>query len=145
MAHKLKCSPDDLMTIMYSESSFEYNRKQGLFGFCLPGVDGRNMNPMQQLDWAEKFLLEAKNYTFKDSHVLSGKELYALNFVPGEVCNIYKKRNVNPYEEPLVRKGTKYWNPTNTQINYNNDDKITMNELDTRLKLKYNEAMTYKK
>lgn len=44
MAHKLKYNPDDLMTIMYSISSFEYNRKQGLFGFCLRGVNERTMN-----------------------------------------------------------------------------------------------------
>lgn len=134
----LKCDPRDLMTMMYSENGFNYNSKLGILGFC-NGLDGTTMTPAEQVNAAKKYLLDSKSWSYDKNYQLSGAELYALNFVPGTVSNNIKKAKktgADPNEMALVDKYGIYWNETNRALDYNNDGKVTTNEMAQRLEKK---------
>lgn len=138
---ELKCDPDDFMVMMFSESGFKYNTKMGLFGFC-NGLDGRTMTPIQQVKAAKKYLMDGKIPAFGKDHQLTGAELYSLNFVPGTVLENRKKAKKtgqDPNEMALVDKNGPYWNKTNRALDYNNDGKVTTNEMQQRINKKKKE------
>ena len=85
----------------------------------------KNMTPIQQMDYVEKYLEKNKKSAgFDSSHKLSAGELYALIFLPARA-----KREI------LTQTGEKYY-AANKGADTNKDGKITKSELDARVKTK---------
>ena len=145
IASKINCDYKDLLGLIYCESSFRtvpknWNGKSavGLIQFTninikdLNSVYGANltkekiaaMSPLEQLDWAEKSLLRAKQIAgFSNSHRLSASELYAINYAPA-----YAKRKAY-----VTKKGDGLYEG-NSGLDLNKDGKITHDELAQKIK-----------
>ena len=137
ISKNIKCDPNELMGVMNSESGINHkavNKKSkatGLIQFMPNTAKGlgttieklKNMSAVQQLDYVEKYLQsQKKNAGFADDKQLSAGELYALVFLPGRA-----KRSV------LTTKEESYYT-WNKGLDRNKDGKITIAELDTRVK-----------
>lgn len=138
ISKSLKCNADDLMALMASESSLcsTIRNRIGAVGLIqfLPSTAKRlgttcqklrNMSPVEQLDYVYKFLDNAKTAAgFKsDDHIDAGT-LYAFTFLPGRA-----NRSV------LTVKGEDYYRQ-NKGLDYNNDGKITKEDLSSVLESK---------
>ncbi len=136
IAEKIKCNPNDLMAVMYSESRFSASIQNsigatGLIQF-LPKTAKqlgtstsalKNMSAEQQLDYVEKFYIENKKMAgFKPDDTIDTGTLYALAFLPA-----YSKREV------LCSVGSTYYSK-NSGLDYDGDKKITKTDLAKHLK-----------
>ena len=137
ISKRLKCDPDELMGVMNSESGINHkavNKKSkatGLIQFMPDtarslGTTTENLKKMtaiEQLDYVEKYLEKQKKAAgFSSDEQLSAGELYALVFLPGRA-----NRSI------LTSQGEKYYS-WNKGLDRNKDGKITVAELDTRVK-----------
>lgn len=93
IAKEVHCDPDNLMSILNSESSFEPNIPTGLMGFIEStrenyNIDPTTMTPVQQLPYIRKCIVEGKQMVYgkKGSNKdLSPGELYSLVYLPGRL------------------------------------------------------------
>lgn len=144
IAKKINCDPNDLLGMIFAESSFRtvpknWNGKSavGLIQFTQICIDELNkqyglnltkakiakMNVMQQLDLTEKALLiEKRTAGFAPNARLSAGDLYAINFLPAKAK-----------QEVVTRKGENAY-AQNKDLDTNKDDKITKTELSNRVK-----------
>lgn len=137
ISKRLKCNPDELMGVMNSESGINHkavNEKSNATGLIqfMPDTARslgttteklKNMTAVEQLDYVEKYLEKQKKAAgFSNDEQLSAGELYALVFLPGRA-----NRSV------LTSQGEKYYS-WNKGLDRNKDGKITVAELDTRVK-----------
>lgn len=156
MAQNLNCDYKDLLAIINSESSFNpkagYDEKTGKcggyvgliqfgdmaiqelnnkYGLNLTKEKIVNMSAIEQLDLAEKLWRNNKNAKFGSNARLNGPDLYALIFLPGRADR-----------EVLCTKGERDKNGKllgyyeGNPIDYNNDQKITKGDLQTRINQK---------
>lgn len=150
IARKLRCDRNDLIAIMNSESGVtpdatNFKKKNGkktdeiqaygVIQFTQVAIDDINevhkenlsfeklkkMPLIEQLDYAEKYLLTAKKRVFGDKK-LSGGELYALVYLPG-VAN----------QQVLARQGHKHYEQ-NSRLDYRENGVITKDDLDETIK-----------
>lgn len=138
ISKNINCSPDDLLALMNSESGLDSKITNsigavGLIQF-LPSTARdlgtttetlKNMSPVEQLDYVEKYLLKMKKtsgYTRLDK--LNSGTLYALTFLPA-----YAKQEV------LSTTNDKYYKQ-NKGLDINNDGRITKTDLSRKLKQK---------
>ena len=138
IAARLDCNYRDLLGLMNSESGINASAKNpngsatGLIQFIESTAQSlgtstaelRNMKPIDQLDYVEKYLAQAKanaGITGK----LSAGDLYALTFLPGRASR-----------QVLTSSGENYY-AHNKGLDLNNDGQITKNELGQRIQNKY--------
>lgn len=150
IARKLKCDQQDLLAVMNSESGVtpdatNFKRRNGkktneiqaygVIQFTQIAIDDINethnadlsfeklqkMSLIEQLDYAEKYLMTAKKRTFGNKPITGG-ELYALVYLPG-MAN----------KEILSRKGHKYYDQ-NSRLDYKKNGHITKEDLDLTVK-----------
>ena len=137
ISNRLGCDFKDLLGVMKAESGLNpeaVNKKSnatGLIQFMPKTAQSlgtsiqalRNMSAVQQLEYVEKFLLNAKRRAgFKDGERLSAGQLYALVFLPARA-----KREV------LTTSNEAYYR-YNSATDLNGDGKITRSEMDARAK-----------
>ena len=133
---RIGCNYKDLLAIMNSESGLNsraVNKNGGATGliqFMPSTAKGlgtttealKEMTPIQQLDYVEKFLTRAKNNSaLKNKSQLSAGDLYALVFLPGRAGR-----------EVLTTQGEAYYN-ANKGTDENRDGQITKTDLGNRL------------
>ncbi len=139
ISDKLNCSANDLMALMNSESGLDSTAENkigavGLIQFLPKTAEGlgtttqelKAMTPEQQLDFVEKFLVEAKKTAgyAGDAKVGPGT-LYAFAFLPSYAKNdILAEKDNDPYE----------YYAQNAGLDLNNDGKITKADLARRVK-----------
>ena len=145
IAQAVKCNPQDLMGVIYMESTFKtvpdnWNGKHavGLIQWTDIAIkdlklncnvnytkqDIANMSVMEQLDLAKITLLREKKVAgFADDHFLTAAELYAINYVPAGARrpNDVAHRGDGNYEG-------------NEGLDTNRDGYITHSELDARVR-----------
>ena len=140
VAKKVKCSANDLMAMMYSESGLKattVNKSSGATGLIqfMPSTAReigttttalKRMSAVEQLTYVEKYLLmNKKNAGYSANQVLDTGTLYSINFLPA-----YAKREV------LSTRDDKYYS-ANKGLDANKDGQITKTELANRLKSYY--------
>ena len=139
VAKNVKCSPNDLMALMYSESGIEpaksnKNGATGLIQFIPSTAKSlgtstaalKNMSAVEQMNYVEKLIKNMKKSAgYSDSATLDAGTLYALIFLPA-----YANKEV------LASKGDKYY-AGNKGLDTNKDGKITKADLANRLKNYY--------
>lgn len=140
IAKRVNCNYRDLLAVMNSESGIRTDAVNknggatGLIQFMPKTAQGlgtsttalRNMTPLQQLDYVEKYILVNKRMAgFGENERLSGGQLYALIFLPGRA-----KR------EALTTSNEAYYK-ANKGLDANKDGKITRAELDARVRSHY--------
>ena len=133
---RIGCNYKDLLAIMNSESGLNsraVNKNGGATGliqFMPSTAKGlgtttealKEMTPIQQLDYVEKFLVRAKNSSaLKNKAQLTAGDLYALVFLPGRAGR-----------EVLTTQGEAYYN-ANSSTDENRDGQITKTDLGNRL------------
>lgn len=140
VAKKVKCSPDDLMGVMYSECRLDtkvQNKKSNATGLIqfMPktaenlgtSIDAlKKMSAEEQMTYVEKFLIankKAAGYSSSDS--IDAGTLYALVFLPAKAKN-----------DVLSTKKDKYY-AGNSGLDTDKDGKITKNELASRVQSYY--------
>lgn len=141
IAAKLNCDPNDLLSVMNAESGINAScvgqsgkGAVGLIQFTDISIQElnnhgcnitkeqlKNMDPVKQLDYVEKYLEIAKSYSFSKDAKLSAGDLYAVVYLPGRANR-----------EVLCEKGEDYYNQ-NKPLDLNNDGKITKTELAQRV------------
>ena len=83
----------------------------------------KNMSPVEQLDYVEKYLVKYKKAAgFKANEKLDAGDLYALVFLPGRA-----NRDI------LTDESEKYYAANAPALDLNNDGKITKDELSRRM------------
>ena len=139
IAKRLNCDPNDLLAVMYSESSLKptsVNKSSGATGLIqfMPATAKelgtttqalKTMSAEEQLVYVEKYLHNAKRIAgFKDNEKIGAGTLYALVYLPGRA-----KRDVLA----SVNENNGYYSG-NTPFDINRDGKITKAELAQRLR-----------
>lgn len=140
VAKRINCNYRDLLGVMNSESGIRADAKNpngsatGLIQFMESTARGlgtttaalRQMTPIQQLDYVEKFFVKNKAAAgFGANDKLTAGDLYALTFLPARA-----KR------EELTSSGENYYN-SNRGLDTNKDGKITKSELAQRVRSCY--------
>ena len=140
IAKRLNCNYRDLLAVMNAESGISATAKNptssasGLIQFVESTARSlgtttaalRAMSPIDQLDYVEKYLRNAKSAAgFSPNEYISGGQLYALIFLPARA-----KREV------LTAAGENYYF-ANRGLDLNKDGKINKSELDQRIKRYY--------
>lgn len=146
IAQRLNCNYRDLLGVMNSESGIKADKKNpnssatGLIQFMEKTAKSlgtttaalRNMSPIEQLDYVEKCISKSKQMAgFAPDAKLSGGQLYALIFLPARA-----------QREVLTSSGEAYYS-ANRGLDANKDGKITISELDARVKSKYVSDSTF--
>lgn len=146
IAKRINCNYRDLLAIMNSESGIDAQAKNsngsatGLIQFIESTARTlgtttaalRNMSPIQQLDYVEKyFIINKTTAGFSASDKLSAGELYALVFLPARA-----KREI------LTTSDENFYN-ANKALDKNNDGKITKDELAQRVQSHYVSDSTF--
>ena len=139
VAKRIKCSPDDLMALMNSESNLNpasqnpSSNATGLIQFMPSTAKGlgtsvenlKTMSAEQQLVYVEKYLLEVKKSAgYNDTDTISAGTLYALTFLPKfakQDILVTKNNDPNGY----------YRN--NAGLDFDKDGKITKADLAKQL------------
>lgn len=136
IAGKIGCDYKDLLGVMHSESGLNSratNKNGGATGLIqfMPATakslgtttsELRNMSPLQQLDYVEKFLINTKNHSpLKNKTKLSAGDLYTLVFMPAKSGG-----------EVVTSAGSKAY-AANKGLDSNHDGKITKTELGNRV------------
>ena len=138
ISQRLDCDYRDLLGLMNSESGINAKAKNpngsatGLIQFIestarslgTTTAELRQMSPIDQLDYVEKYLANAKANAGISGRLSAG-DLYALTFLPGRAS-----RNV------LTSSGEKYY-AHNKGLDLNKDGQITKDELGQRIRNKY--------
>lgn len=142
ISKKIVCNPNDLMALMHSETNGAMrpnkwheggSRAVGLIQFTDIAAKDLNtsleqlekMNPIEQLDYVEKFLIKSKNRKFSSSKQLDAGTLYALVYLPALADkDVLARRNNDPND----------YYKKNKILDYNNDGEITKNDLANQLK-----------
>ena len=138
IANRLNCNYRDLLGLMNSESGIRADIKNphgsasGLIQFVESTANKlgtttaqlRQMSPIKQLDYVEKYLSQAKRNAGLTGQ-LSGGDLYSLVFLPGRA-----NRDV------LTTSSENYYKK-NKGLDANKDGKITKLELGQRVQAKY--------
>ncbi|MBQ6516838.1 transglycosylase SLT domain-containing protein [bacterium] len=137
ISKRIGCDFKDLLGVMRAESGLNpaaVNKNggaSGLIQFMPKTARGlgtsveaiRNMSAIQQLDYVEKFLINAKRSAgFSDGEKLSAGQLYALVFLPARAK-----------QEVLTTSNEAYYR-CNSATDTNGDGKITRSEMDARAK-----------
>ena len=140
IAKRLNCDYKDLLGLMNSESGINSkagNPNGGATGLIqfMPSTAKKlgttttalkNMSPIEQLDYVEKYLIQAKAAAgFSSSDKISAGDLYALTFLPGRANR-----------EVLTSQGENFY-AQNSGLDANKDGKITKTELGQRVKRKH--------
>lgn len=142
VAKNLKCSPNDLMAVMYSESGIDSkkvgrNGATGLIQFLPKYMSGlgtnaealKKMSDVEQMNYVEKCIKASKKIAkISDSQTIDSGTLYALVYLPayaGREILATKTNDPNGYYS------------SNKGLDTNKDDKITKSDLATRLKSYY--------
>lgn len=140
IAKRLNCNYRDLLGLMNSESGINskaVNKNGGATGLIQFTPDTakrlgtsttalKNMSPLEQLDYVEKFLANAKSSAgLSQNDKLTAGDLYTLTFLPARA-----KREI------LTQSGENFYN-YNSGLDLNKDGKITKAELGQRVKNKY--------
>lgn len=141
VSKRLNCNPNDLMGLMYSESSLDPSKENkigavGLIQFLPKTVKGtlktvtseelKAMSAEEQMVYVEKYLVEAKRTAgYSDNEKIGPGTLYALTYLPGYAKNdILSDRNNNE---------TKKYYAGNEGLDLDSDGKITKAELAKRI------------
>lgn len=142
ISKRLNCNYRDLLAVMNAESGINAQAKNksgsatGLIQFIESTAESlgtstaalRNMSPVEQLDYVEKYLTRAKATAgFASGEAISGGQLYALVFAPARA-----KRDVL-----ASRSEAAYAAGGNSRMDLNKDGKITKDELDARVRKFY--------
>ena len=142
VAKNLKCSPNDLMAVMYSESGIDSkkvgrNGATGLIQFLPKYMSGlgtnaealKKMSDVEQMNYVEKCIKASKKIAkISDSQTIDSGTLYALVYLPayaGREILATKTNDPNGYYS------------SNKGLDANKDGKITKSDLATRLKNYY--------
>lgn len=140
IAQRLNCNYRDLLGLMNSESGINASAKNpngsasGLIQFVESTAQSlgtttealRAMSPIEQLDYVEKYLQNAKSAAgFSSNDKLSGGDLYALTFLPARAKN-----------NTLTSAGENYY-AHNKGLDKNGDGQITKDELSQRIQSFY--------
>lgn len=144
IASRINCDYKDLLAVMHSESGLNsraVNKGSGATGLIqfLPSTAKqlgtttealRNMTPIQQLDYVEKFFNMNKKTFGVGNRKLSAGDLYTLVFMPAKINN-----------EVITSKGSSAYS-ANKGLDANKDGMITKNELANRvMKHRVNESV----
>lgn len=135
IAQRINCDYKDLLAVMNSESGLKSTATNknggatGLIQFMPDTAKGlgtstaalRNMTPIQQLDYVEKFFDNTLKMTGMKGKRLSAGDLYTLVFMPAKVKG-----------EVLCQAGSKEY-AANKCLDANKDGKITKTELGNRV------------
>lgn len=138
ICERLKCEPEALLGLMFSESGLTttaVNSSSGATGLIqwLPSTARnlgttttalRQMSGVQQLDYVEKYLQNCKSSYFGDGEMSAG-DLYSLVWLPA-----YAKKDV------LVSSGERYYS---SGLDVDHDGRCTKDDLSKRIQNKYNE------
>ncbi|MBE7713594.1 MAG: hypothetical protein E7Z87_07610 [Cyanobacteria bacterium SIG26] len=138
IANRLNCNYRDLLGLMNSESGIRADIKNphgsasGLIQFVESTASKlgtttaqlRQMSPIRQLDYVERYLMQAKQNAGLTGQLSAG-DLYSLVFLPGRA-----KREV------LTTSGENYYKK-NKGLDANKDGSITKAELGARVQSKY--------
>ena len=143
ISKEVKCSPEDLMAVMHSESAGTFNpgewnhagnRAVGLIQFTDIAVksldpsgkltleDLAKMSAIEQLDYVKKYLQYAKCNVakFDKSHTLTAGDLYSIVYLPAVAKNeVLAKKESDP----------KGYYSKNKIFDSNGDGKITKSEM----------------
>ena len=135
VADNIGCDANDLLALMYSESSFRHDVQNnigatGLIQFMPKTAKSlgtttealKKMSPEKQLDYVEKFFLKNKATFGMNGKKMSAGDLYAITFLPARA-----KNNV------LTTSDEKYYK-FNKGLDTNKDGKITTQDLSQRLR-----------
>ncbi len=137
IARKINCDYKDLLALMNSESKINskaVNSSSGATGLIqftpqtakdlgTTTAELKNMSPVEQLDYVEKYLVKYKKAAgFKANEKLDAGDLYALVFLPGRA-----NRDI------LTDESEKYYAANAPALDLNNDGKITKDELSRRM------------
>lgn len=139
IAKKINCNPAELLAVMNSESGLVTTAKNrhtgatGLIQFMPETAKGlgtsieelSNMSELQQLNYVEKFLVNAKRAYIKDDRALSAGDLYGLIFMPAKSG-----------QEILAVKGTKAYRQ-NRGLDYDGDGVISRRDLESHVNTKH--------
>ncbi len=146
ISKRLNCNYKDLLAVMNAESGINAAAKNpnssasGLIQFMESTAQAlgtttaqlRAMSPIEQLDYVEKYIRNAKAVAgFSSTDHVSGGQLYALIFLPARA-----KRDV------LTSSGESYYS-ANNGLDINKDGKISKSELDERIKRFYVSDKTF--
>lgn len=141
IATRLNCNYRDLLGLMNSESGISAHAKNpgGSASGLIQIIDSsareigttsaeiRNMDPITQLDYVEKYLARAKQIAgFSPDSQLSAGDLYAIVFLPGRA-----KR------ETLTASGETYFAQNHTALDLDSDGKITKSDLAQKVRNSY--------
>lgn len=135
IAAKINCDYKDLLAIMHSESGLNskaVNRNGGATGLIqfMPSTAKalgtttdalKNMTPIQQLDYVEKFFEMNLRNTKMQGKRLSAGDLYTLVFMPAKV-----------HGEVICQAGSKEY-AANKGLDANKDGVVTKSELGNRV------------
>lgn len=138
IANRLDCDYRDLLGLMNSESGIRADIKNpngsasGLIQFIESTANSlgtttaelRAMNPIDQLDYVEKYLVQIKAQAGLSGRLSAG-DLYSLVFLPGRA-----------HRDVLTSSGEKYY-AHNRGLDLNKDGQITKAELGQRVHNKY--------
>ena len=138
IARRINCNYRDLLAVMNGESGIRSDIQNpngsatGLIQFTANTARGlgtsvealKNMTPLEQLDYVEKYIMRAKNRAGMNGRLSAG-DLYALVFLPARANR-----------EVLTVAGESYYEH-NKATDINGDGKITKTELAQRVKKKY--------
>lgn len=142
IAQNLKCNYRDLLAVMNAESGIKTTavngstNATGLIQFIPSTAKGlgtsveqlKNMTPIEQLDYVEKYLQQTKSQAgFSADKKLSGGELYALVFRPAKAkTGVFAERGEAAYHAG-----------GNANLDINKDGKITLDEMSKRVERFY--------
>ena len=144
IAKRINCDYKDLLAVMHSESGLNskaVNKNGGATGLIqfLPSTARqlgtttealRNMTPIQQLDYVEKFFNMNKKAFGVGNRKLTSGDLYTLVFMPAKINN-----------EVITSKGSAAYK-ANKGLDANGDGMITKSELANRvMKHRVNESV----
>lgn len=141
VARNLNCDPNDLLSVMNAESGLDPAAENksgkgavGLIQFTSVAIEELNnhgisvtkeqlksMDAVKQLDYVEKYLQIAKQYSFSSDAKLSAGDLYAIIYLPGRANR-----------EVLTSQGENYYD-WNKGLDINKDGQITKSELTQRV------------
>lgn len=138
IAQKINCKPEVLLAVMNSESGLNANARNrytgatGLIQFMPKTAqslgtsveDLAQMNEFQQLDFVEKYLVNAKRSYIKGNHELSAGDVYGLIFLPAKSG-----------ENVLAVEGTKRYRQ-NKGLDYDGDGVISRDDLTAHINTK---------
>ena len=140
LADELKCNPEDLLTMMYSESGLDPSAGDGVnsagltqFIAGIAEIYGttcaelKNMSALEQMPYIRQSLISCKEMTMSSDTEVDTGTLYAMNFLPA-----YANREI------LCSSGDAYYN-ANYPLDFDGDGNISKTDLANHLEKKRSE------